>query len=200
MQWDHWSKPHCVLHLGCLLKQFLALGYGLFGWGCGAQELRKEPAAWNYAVHPGPVLMGSTHPGLTEGCVLGGGTFSQGERWGWMMLQPEGSSLMCWAGCGVWGSWKQGRDETCAVSCSQRLGGQGVIVQQYILFYIRIHSCTLKWSLDPPKSHGAIFSFSSAHCAQVRADRSVCAQCTYESLLFSCKVVTFLGWWWVCCM
>lgn len=88
---------HSILHLGAWLKWFLALGYGIFGWGCGPPELRQELAAWDNTLHLGQVSTVSTHLGLTEGHVLGGvlrGAFSPGEGWdGWCCSQSVPASL-----------------------------------------------------------------------------------------------------------
>lgn len=148
-----------------------------------AVGFRKECAAWGYAVYPGPVPMGSTHLGLTEGWVFGGvlrGAFSPG-RGGWRctMLQSESTSFVCWAGWwGGGGPWKQGRDETYGVlftvpwrlRCNRTFNSTSF----YILLPKNIHSYMLKWSLEPPKSHGETSSFCSACSAQIRADRCVC--------------------------
>lgn len=151
--------------------------------------------------------MGSTHLGLTEGCVLGGvlrGAFSLGEGMGVDDTAGRGHQphFLSWLGC--LGPWKQGRDETCSVLFTAprrlRCNRSSNSTSCFTFFYVYIHSCILKWSLDPPKSHGESFSFCSACSAQIRADRHVWAQCAYKGLLFSWKMVAFLGWWWVCCM
>lgn len=113
------------------------------------------------------------------------------------MLQPEVTSRTCWANWGIWQPWKQGRDDTRAVSCSSapQRSRCSNSTSHFTYFYIFIHSCMFKWSLDPLKSHGGILRFCSPCSAQIRADTHIEHIHVYKSFLFSCKVVAFVGWW-----
>lgn len=118
---------------------------------------------------------------LRDGCLVGcwGGPFPRGGGGGGAQCcsQRAPASFAELAGGGG-GPWKQGRDETYGVlftvpwrlRCNRSFNSTSF----YILLPKNIHSYMLKWSLEPPKSHGETSSFCSACSAQIRADRCVC--------------------------